>query len=379
MKINYIYCAIILLLSSCQGIKDREFPESCPIINPLELTSVIDSVHDHIDSIAIVNIDVSKHDIGTAEKIMILDNGDIIILTLKRISRFNKTGEHIINYGSIGRGRGEFLKIYDICLSIDNRELWALNHMGEVLKYDLSSGEYLDKIRYDNKNIMSSDGVVPISNNNFAILSINKDNAFEIDYNYPYLSEYNFDGKYIQKLISWRDFNVKIPSSPAISYAMRKYIIKPQDNDCVYIIENGKIHQHCKIHFGRDNIEPLFCFDGQNTPWMRLNAMLQSDTYKNVMNIQITDNHLFFSALGPKQTQYNYLMNSNLTDGISWVHNTHDVMPFFIIGSDSDFLYGVYTKSNITTPQKSSPMLSYLNDFLSLRNEDVFLIKIKFK
>lgn len=376
---------IIFIVSCSNNIKTENV--NCPKINPLETTQQINDITNYIDTVEVISTCNNNIylNVESSKKIMILDNSDLILFLENKILRIDSSGQLIQSYGNFGRGNGEYLKIYDICLNLNKTEIWALDYINQVFRYDLRSGEFLGTIKLNtNKtNIMDTNGIIPSVDNGLYLVSVNEVNARKINYNYPYLSTFNKNGEFTKTLLQWKDYNIDYPYSPYVSYSLGNYIIRPQENDNIcYIVNDGKLSPFLHLHFGDKNIKPLLAFKKGNDPLQSMVDITNTNAYKHIMNIQLTNKYIYFAAIGPHYTQENFLINKENLSGIHWTHKPKDIIPFFILGSDNSYLYGVYTYSenHKNVSAADSPIINYLNrNIMFNEDNDSVILKIKFK
>jgi hypothetical protein len=356
-----------------------------PVFNPLEVSKEVLDLDMYIDTVELVPLISESPIYFDGKKMIVLNNGDLIFLTSSSILRFDKAGHHLVNFGKHGRGPGEYIKIYDICLNETQTELWAVNHVGEVMKYDLNTGKYIETISTELYGA-GVDGLCPAENDGFFIYYANPTDFDNTD-DFYCLLEYDKDGKKRGEYIKWADFNINYPYSPLISFNSGTYIIRPQENENVcYQINNGEVAGLCKIHFGKDNIPPLFAFKDGSDPREALGEIMPSTYYKTPLCIQQTDKHLFFSAVGPNAMQVNFLIDRETLSGINWVHEDENISrPFFILGSDENYLYGLFDSYTTYTSQE----IEYLDPFWKYliktkeakldESDNPMVVKVKFK
>lgn len=355
-----------------------------PTFNPLEVTEEIVDLGKWIDTVELIPLISESPIYFDGKKMIVLGDGGLIFLTSSSILRFDKAGNLLYTFGGHGRGPGEYIKIYDICLNETQTELWAVNHAGEVMKYDLSTGEYIETISAEQYGA-GVDGLCPAKDGGFFVYYANPTD-FNTD-DFYCLLEFDKDGKKRGEHIKWTDFNINYPFSPIISFNSGIYIIRSQENDNVcYQVKDGEVSGLCKIHFGRDNIPPRFAFRDGPDPWEALGKIMPSKYYKTPLCIQQTDKHLFFSAVGPNAMQVNFLIDRKTLSGINWVHEDENISrPFFILGSDENYLYALFDSYSMYTPEEIEyldPMWRYLvkDKGIQLDEDDnPMIIKIKFK
>lgn len=385
-QMKKLYFAIILFTSCVGNVSNKSSIINCPEINPLEITKEISTLEGYIDTMKIIDVNKGREyfNIDNAKKIIVLDNGEIIFL-MNKIVKFDSIGNYIRTYGDFGRGNGEYIKIYDICLNIDKTEVWALDYTNQVIKYDFQSGKYIGTIKtnYHEAKITNTSGIIPSKDDGLYLVSLNESEAKKINYDFSYLTTFDKNGAYVKSLLQLRDFNFDYPYSAYVTYSLGKYIIRPQENDNIcYVVENGELLPFLRIHFGNRNIEPLFGFKYGVDPWTKFEEIIESDFYKYTMSIQLTNKHLFFSTLRPRYSQESFLINREKQSGIRWPHKCENAHSIFIIGSDKENFYCVYTyhRDHDNISANESALINYIVKRIDKDKEgEPLLLKIKFK
>ncbi|WP_295942702.1 hypothetical protein [uncultured Alistipes sp.] len=201
------------------------------------------------------------------------------------------------------------------------------------------------------------------------------------------MKRFDKKGKLVEEELLRMDFNINMNMIPFVTQNFdNTYLLKPQENENIcYCISNHGLSKKVKIHFGNENIPPLFSFQNVQNPWLNLEKFMASDYFKLPFNIQETKKKLFLSAFGPYNRIYYFLVDKDIMQGINWNSgDKFETTPFFIVGSDEEFFYGVFDKyldPSVNT-ENLDPMLAYLMTVQHLHlNEDdnPIIVKIKFE
>lgn len=93
--------------------------------------------------------------IGEVNSLRVLDN--YIIVTDRKIANsifiFDKKGNFLHKIGQIGQGPGEYINISDSSIDFEKNEIYLLDFASdEVLKYNISSGEFIKSIYLNNSD-----------------------------------------------------------------------------------------------------------------------------------------------------------------------------------------------------------------------------------
>lgn len=392
-KLKHFICFFITFISLVGCKKKITIQDGdCFSFNPLETTKVVNDLEPYIDEIVSLNLG-EKDSIFFAhiKKMLIADNKDIIILASGAIYRFNSNGELQSTYGRVGRGPGEYISITDIAFNNDQTELLALNHLNQILIFDYLSGNYKDliDIKSNESGIAGAGGLIPSHGSDFFLFVPNplSEDIGNIEKTHYCLLNFNKNGKMIAEAIPRKDFNMEISILPFVTRAFdNSYLIRPQENENIcYRIKDGEVHNFFKVHFGKQNIEPLFAFKNGGNPWDRLSDILSGNHYNTPLNINMTENHIFFHAIGPNARQESFIVNRDNYTGLRWHNNGYEGDGLFIFGADETYLYAVfmnYGKISEDDLNEMDPLVRYLivkqNVFLS-ENSNPLIIKVKFK
>ena len=133
-KKNIIIILTTILFANCNN-SSKKGTSSYLISLPLKETCLIDDLTPFIDSVQMIPLEAKEGAFITQiEKIILDSHQQIIILNSTGILQFDATGNFIRRIGKIGRGPGEYQKIYDICLDQTKEKLLALDYNPQVLQ-----------------------------------------------------------------------------------------------------------------------------------------------------------------------------------------------------------------------------------------------------
>lgn len=347
--INYsVFIAAALLLGG--GCGRDVGPAELPKINPLRLTQRVSDFGGriaHIEPIPLVTPDSVV--VTGITKILTDQKGGFVVLDKAHVYAFDRRGNLSMRYGNMGRGPGEYLKISDICLGKNQTELWCLNHMNEVLAYDLATGRYLGSVSTHSKerHIPPASAVIPAQNDGFYLFIPNPNDAADRENPFYCLKEFDSVGQPVGESLLRSDFNIGFNMIPFVTQSRgNTYLLRPQENENIcYSFSGAAPVEWLKIHFGADNIPPLFSFQSDRNPWLNLERFMNSDYYKSPFSILQTQSQLFLSAFGPKGEIAYFVIDWESKRGVNWMSGVGSpVSPFFILCSDEEAFYGVFDK-----------------------------------
>jgi hypothetical protein len=387
---KFIVAVIFLLLTGC-GTKSKDSMD-IPMVDLFAESNLVESINDYIDGIEVISL--SSQDsliLFNVTKMLMTDTKEMILLSGAGIYKYDSKGRLSTQFGRIGRGHGEYMKIYDICINKAQTELWCLNHLNEVMKYDLLSGKYIETIdtQSPKNGIPNASGIAPAVDGGFYLFVPNPEDVSNIKDDFLCLYLFNTKGKLINKSMLRKDFNVDFGFIPFITQSCGNvYFIRPQENENIcYEITDGEIQQLMEINFGKNNIPPLYSFRNNLDPWVNLEELMNSNYYKMPFNIFANKSHIAVSAFGPDSNIYNFIISSNKKGGINWSNGVNNLTtPLMIIGCDEDnYFYILFDKYELEDSDKLDnidPLLRYLvkdqNIYLSA-NDNPKIIKVRFK
>lgn len=381
-KLLFLFAAI-LIASSCHQ-KANEEEEICHV-SVFESSSRVDDLASAISDASIIRLDDS-HIVANVLKCLTLPNGDFIILGSAGIFRYSAQGIFISEYGGIGRGPGEYMKIFDMCTTLDNKHLICLNEMNQVLVYELDGGKYIKTIETNAQQLglPNGTGLMPGEDGSFFIYFPNPVELENPDTDFNCVVHFSSDGEKIEELMKWTDFNVDFSFVPFVTRSNTAYLIRPQENENIlYCIENGEFSQRIKIDFGEKNIPPRYAYSTGENPWMRLEDMLESDYYKHQFNHYLSGDNIYFSAFGPHSVPINCVYDLKAGKGIYW-DSSVSRGPLLAAGSDGEFVYFVFDKLGDLDPEEvaKDPLMKYIVQNMGLvlpESSNPALVKIRFK
>ena len=384
---NIIIILTTILFANCNN-SSKKGTSSYLISLPLKETCLIDDLTPFIDSVQMIPLEAKEGAFITQiEKIILDSHQQIIILNSTGILQFDATGNFIRRIGKIGRGPGEYQKIYDICLDQTKEKLLALDYNNQVLQYSLTDGHFMQSIHPQlPKEYPTCAGIASGPNDGFFLFGCNPYNESNLDCKFYCLNQFNANGKNTGEFLLRKDY-VLTPTVITQSYD-NSYLIRPQtwDNIC-YRINKGQISPFMKIDF-QEKTMPYRYIRFQPQEGFNLERFLFAPYYKLPIYIQETCNQLYFCCASPKEADnIFFLINKDSLKGIRWkvIGKSN---PNLVIGkaSDKDYFYyvfhdyGEYNELNL--PADMDPLKKYLitQKNIKLEGEDCnpIIVKIKF-
>ncbi len=355
-----------------------------PEFNPLETTRIVDEFDDYIQEVEFLPlITPDSLPVYGVKKLLITDDNrkDIVAMIGGRVFKFDRNGNLLFEVGRRGRGPGEYTVLEDICFNEEQTELWMLCQSNEILKYDLGMGKYLTSVKEEKPIPPYGSAISPAANGGFFLFVANpmSMDITTMEEEFFCLKQYDAGGKLISESIPPTDFNLKISLIPSITKSYDDtYLLMPQENENIcYEIKDGVVSQLCKIHFGSENIEPLYAYTHGQSVTENLVPIIRSDFYKYPMLLHKTRHHLYFLVIGPGARQDYFIVNLDDFNGIHWHDEPNPPPssgePFNVIGADDTYFYGVFNYFGEYTDEQIenfNPMVRYLIRKHNIRLEE---------
>lgn len=350
VKIFMVLCGLLFLVQACKT-KTYDVVGEYVNINPLEATKAVDDLSSYIESVEIIEL-VTPDSIFIPDitKLLFTKTQDMIVLCNRGIYKFDKKGNYLFSFGALGRGPGEYIKIYDICLNVDGSQLIGIDQNERLLKYSLDDGSFLSLV--DTKHYaMDASGVAvaPAEKDNFFVYYPNPD-EFRLTSDFYSLVKYNRSGTIVEKTIKRTDYNIEFSAFPFITQGENNvYYLRPQEGENIYYkIHNGEIEPLLRIHFGKKNIEHKWLLKNKSHhPISIIGDYLADDSFKIPMYLQETTDQIYFASAGPNARMYNFLIDKDTHKGIHWHSNSKQEYHYFYIWNSLDrYFYGVFADYN---------------------------------
>lgn len=376
------------MVFSCSQKEEKKNITSYALLNPLKNTSPVNLFDQLIDTAFIIPLEkTDKSFIVDITKILKTNDKRYIVLNTSNILLFDRQGRFLFEIGKMGRGPGEYMKIYDICLSNDETFIYALDCYNRVYKYSLSDGSFIDLINPSwAKGKRTCDGICIAENNGFFLFCSNPIDYNDFEKDFFCIGKFDYNGSFVGEFMKRMDFCLT-PQRFTQSFNQYTYMRPLEGTSELYLIKNGQFDSKYQINFEDKEIPKRFIFNKNgNNASKNLPNYIKSPFYKLPIDFFDTQSQLYFKAIGPKGRTYEFLLNKNNLKGIRWSHS--DMLTFNFQCSDSTFFYGVY--NDIETPDSNSQIETEINQLrkylvhkLELKpidiNSNPSIIAIKFR
>lgn len=390
MNANYllstVLCTVSLVFISCNdGItNENDYPTFQIINNTVE----VDDLSPYIKSFDTISLDSCDSSLffTRINKMLISSDNKYYFLSDGGIYCISDEGKSCFRIGNLGRGPGEFLKIYDICLSSDEKYLICLDQNNDALFYDATDGSFWRKVDTNmpqiNEGKVFGTGISPYDDNSFSIFSTdvvannNKCHAFIFTYK----------GHLSDSLLVQKDFSPSISDRLVLSqnYGNTYYTSPYQGDNISYIISKGVIKPAFKVDFGKYAL-PHEAYQDGNTPYFNIPEILGSNFYKYPFGIQHANGKYMLSAYGPNQRVSYFVLDEKTGKGLRWKSGDDRFgATLQQMCSDDNYFYFIYDlASDIPEEVLSSgynPLIKYIYNKIGVLeyNSNPIILRVQF-
>jgi hypothetical protein len=367
-KFIYVISVItLLLLSNCQQVKKNVFIDGTHTIYTIEN---LNNKFLNWDSILTVKkvIPLETTDESAIgyfykgsiheDKIFLMDRKNFILL------EFDINGNFIRKIGARGKGPKEYLELRDYC--INDKIIYTLDYQ-KIHSYDIVSGSYKNQIDFKSDKGFNPSNLLVYDEKNYYLWNSNPD-VWEPNKGRFYRLKKYKDNKVIDKLFEYQ--HKTSDDNRFYECGNRKYFIKPVDGEYkIYKITSDSVASAFEIDFGKKALSPEEIEKLRNSK--ERNAYLNSNFYKDISNILLIKDYLYFGCIGPESERYEGLINMK-TGEICFGRWDFARSPH-IFYSDGNFLYGYYEPSTLLEVQDNE---NHINSCFDNITKEITNLKI---
>ena len=380
----YVLLLLILLVTSCWSDRNEEETNVYESILPLDSTVEIDNLSQYIDSLEIIPIvNNAGVSLNIISKMLVTEN-NFIVLASGSVFSLTKDGKTVRQYGESGRGPGEYLSVFDICLDNTEEEVWCLCYSfpPKIQKYDLVSHILIEEIEIE--PLFDATGIIPLKNGGFMLYVPNPDynDLANFEKDFYCLKIFNRDGLYKGEKLKQKDFNINAAFFRPVSQSSgNRYVLAPgSSSESCLIYENGELMKRINFDFGDKTLPAGFAFQGVNNPWENIGVIFSLDYYKYVSSIYFLDNGVFFTAHGKESSVWHFFKGGS--SGIRWRSIGKLTPPMQAVGADDTYVYFIcYDYGETPLKEGLDPLKRYAiqTGGFPYENEVTVIIKVKFR
>lgn len=371
----YLY-ALFLLCSCSYSVEDNI---DALHYAPLKTTEEVDNLLQYVSDLELVKVGTGETAYPAISKILFGE--PIIFLSGGVVYSASSDFLAIQRVGNIGRGPGEYLSVKDIAINSQCDEIWCMDVLNSVLRYDLKSLDYLGRIDFQKDEREYARAMIPQENNFIALYTPNPDgNISQGQKTFYCLSYFNETGKEIEKKLPWTKYNVMAGFSNPVSVAAdRQYVLSPESSNIAYVFDDKGTCKRIEFDFDSKWIPSGFFNHKEGDPIRKVGDLFEMDCFKLISSIYYLGNNLYFHAYGKDSSSWNFFLPQGRTNGIRWKSIGISSPPIYSVASDGEYLYFPYDDYGLVEEEKDPLKCLVINKF-GIPDEvgSSYLIKVKF-
>lgn len=369
-------CSLVIVMSCVHKAENKDVD----IICPLSATKEVYELDKYIRDVQVIPI-VSDSLIFSGISKMIVSDKRYIILSGGVVFSVSFDGRSVCRIGNVGRGPGEYLSVKDIAINVYNDEIWCLDILNEVLRYDLQSGKYIASCEQDENGYATA--IIPLDNNSFALYFPNPRDEDLTKRHVKFYSyrEYDSDGNILNQGMPWNEFALETNFVQPLSYTADSCsVFASGSSDPIVVYKHGHIREKIKLDFGIYNVPENYFKSRSINPYILAEQLFEQDYFKLVSSVYILGNDIYFQAFGKQSSSWNFFFERGTDKGIRWRAVPTAGPPQNAIGSDGEYLYYEYESlGRFSMSEEQDPLMrAVLKRYGQLMEEaNNYIIKLK--
>ena len=308
------------------------------------------------------------------KKVLVLDNGNFIIMDKDNVYEFSAQGNAVRQYSRKGRGPAEYVVLTDIALDVQGQLLYILDGMNRVLRFSTQTGGFVDEITLKGSH-KRVDGLA-VAGDEIYIFAANSSFTKSID-SKECLFSFGIDGIMRGSYIACEDFTI-----PMAAFNMShngSYLVKPLCDNVIRRVGTDGITEAYQIDCNGKYAAPSAIY---SNGILDIESYFAAATYKAAMHIQETDTQLAFILGGPNNEVFSVICDKNGRSGMRMQARDKITTPTAMVAADADSFYFVmdkYTDEGLDL--QADPLMRYVVEQYGLLKEDdnPRLIGVEFK
>jgi len=378
---NNKYLVILFLgvfISSCttrNGFGDADALR----LAPLRETQEVEDLLPYISDLEVLRVGSDSDKIPGITKIIYSDpvvflTGGVVYVTAPDFQQVKKVG-------NTGRGPGEYLTIKDIVVNADGNEIWCMDVLNSVLRYDLKTLSYLGKIDFKMDKREYARAMIPQENGIVALYTPNPPGDFpRKNETFNCLTFFRPSGNVVDRQLPWTQFNVMAGFSNPISVNVTgEYILTPESSNIAYVFNHSGLDHQIVFDFDSKWIPRNFFDPKDGDPAPKVGDLFDRDCFKLISSVFYSGENLYFLAYGKDSSRWNFFMPKDGSRGIRWKSIGVATPPISAIASDGEYLIFNFEDYGFLEEERD-PLKKCVIQKLGLPKEPGFtyLIKVKF-
>ena len=326
---------------------------SIPTILPLEQCELLDDISVIVDSLDLIRLEESDQSILTyPDKLIVLPDNSLLIKDRGgKVLHFSSDGRFVRKIGTKGRGPMEYLSVQDMCVSKDGEYVHILD-LGSIISYQISTGDFLGKILIPRHNY---DELCPNESGGFYVMGASPDyDNFDFEEEFNTLTMLSEGGEVIKTKLPRKDYILNVSM---ITHSYKgSYYIRPLEGEGILYEISERLDPKAFISFGEKSLPMHYAVDNGR---LNIERYSRSNYYKTILYFHDTERNEYFACIGPNGNCVNFVMDSELQNGVSWEDKMYDETPAVVEASDGSFYYIIVydVKSYMSQPDdQMNPM-----------------------
>ena len=364
------------LMSSCSPPRGDKM-DSCHYV-PLRTTEEVTDLTPFVSNLDLIKVGAGDDGLPGISKILFSE--PLVLLSGGVVYSASSDFKDITRVGNVGRGPGEYLSIKDIAINSLGDEIWCMDVLNSVLRYDLMSLGYLGRIDFQKNAREYARAMIPQKNNSVALYTPNPDgNIPQGNKTFYCISIFNSSGREVDQKLSWTQYNVMAGfSNPVSVVGQGKYVLSPESSNVAYVFDDEGVNQLIVFDFGSKWIPSNYLNPRNGDPIKKIGDIFEMDCFKLISSIYFPGDNLYFHAYGKDSSSWNFYLSKDGSHGIRWRSIGSSSPPISAIASEGEYLYFPYEDYGLVEKEED-PLKQYVIQTLgSPENKgSSYLIKIK--
>ena len=332
MKRNFHLLIIAFIACSCGQQSKMQTQDGAMLLSPIGETQNVDDIAPYVEALNIIPIkDTAGNFVADVTKMVIDGDGNMFIIgNMTPLTILKKDGTPHTPITQRGRGPREYIRIEDIALSQDKKELLLLDG-GRVRCYKITDSLYYREI--EPKISLPFDAIAPATEGGVFLFNTYPPNLKDLQKANPMLYLIDRDGNVNGEFVNREDISFTIAN---ITQGKNSYLLRPQNNNnVVWRMVGDSIIPAFEIDFGAENIPKSYYFEQAE---QNLGKYMSAPYYKLPIYFHESGKFLYFKA-ADATTEHNYLYNLDTKNGIRWVDVPTDRSTIMMMGADESYFY----------------------------------------
>lgn len=347
--------------------------------SPLRATQEVEDLLPYVSDLEIIQVGTDS--IGCPGLSKILYSNPIVFLAGGVVFVTTPAFYDIQKVGNVGRGPGEYLSIKDIAISAEGNEIWCMDVLNSVFRYDIKTLGYLGKIDFKKDKEEYARAMIPQDNDIVALYTPNPVGFFPQDHEtFNCLTYFNLSGNAVDRQLPWTQVNVMAGfSNPVSTKNPGEYILTPESSNIAYVFNNSGLDHQIVFDFGSKWIPEKYFAPKGGDPSAKIGDLFEKNCFKLISSVYYLGENLYFHAFGKDSSSWNFFLPKDGSHGIRWRSIGAGTPPISAIASDGEYLIFNFEDYGSTEAEADPLKKCVIHKFgLPQKSGVTYLIKVKF-